>query len=94
MGPAVVPIVQAVAAAAAGAVVSNAMAPDAPKAPEKTEAQERDEAMMRKDAYQQQLKTQREQTARARGASGRQKLSYTGPQAKTVGINSTPLGGF
>lgn len=90
MGPMVVPVVQAVAAAAAGAVAAKAMAPDAPKPPEKTEAQERDEAMMRKDAYQQQLKSEREKTARARGASGRRTLQYT-PQG--VGIGSTKLGG-
>lgn len=84
------PLVQAVAAAAAGAVAAKAMAPDAPKAPEKTEEQERDEAMMRKDAYQKQLKSEREKTARARGASGRRTLQYT-PQS--VGIGSTKLGG-
>lgn len=86
MAAAAIPIVAAIA----GAVVSSALAPDAPKPPKKTEAQERDEAMMRKDAYQQQLKTERERTARARGASGRRTLQYT-PQS--VGIGATKLGG-
>lgn len=74
-----------------GDIVGGLLGIEEPKMPGKTEDQLKQEELAAEDARQQKMKSEREKIARQRGATGRQTLTYKGPQS--VAVQNTKLGG-